>query len=156
MAANSYCYLDVNGTTYIIGSGGTLQSQSGSTASFAGTTTFTGTQTFTGTTSLTMPLFDVGSPAAAGSTQADGTNLSKMTNFVTAADATKGVILPAAVAGKLVYVRNTAASALKVYGAAGAQQINGVAGDTAYSIAANGGALFFCESATDWYTLKSA
>lgn len=52
---------------------------------------------------------------ATGSTNADAAACSVGFNVVTAANATKGVILPAARDGQIVYVKNNAAAVLKVY-----------------------------------------
>jgi hypothetical protein len=62
----------------------------------------------------------VTSVAATGSTQADAAALSVGTNTVSAADGTKGVLLPAAVAGLRVRVYNEhATNGLKIYPATG-------------------------------------
>jgi len=75
-------------------------------------------------------------------------------NWVTAADATKGVILPAPTAGRLVVVKNddTANAVLKVY-APGSATINGVAGSTAFSMAAKTAGFFVAYDTTDWFSV---
>lgn len=99
---------------------------------------------------VTLPRTSV---AAAGSTNADAAALSAGYNIVTGADATKGVILPAAVAGRPVWVKNGAAAVLKVYPPSGAA-INGLTATTgAISMAANTFAIFMGDSATQVYTL---
>lgn len=63
---------------------------------------------------------NVASVAAAGSAQGDAATLTAGMNTVSAADGTKGVILPAAVAGLVVEVYNEhATNGLKVYPATG-------------------------------------
>jgi hypothetical protein len=97
---------------------------------------------------------NVAKPAAAGSTRADATAMTASFNWVTAADATKGVILPAPTAGRLVVVKNddTANAVLKVY-APGSAKINGVAGSTAFSMAAKTACWFVAYDATDWFSV---
>jgi hypothetical protein len=98
--------------------------------------------------------FDVAKPAAAGSTRADATALTASFNWVTAADAAKGVILPAPTAGRVVAIKNddTANAILKVY-APGSAKINGVAGSTAFSMAAKTAGFFVAYDATDWFSV---
>lgn len=97
---------------------------------------------------------DVAKPAAAGSTRADATAMTASFNWVTAADATKGVILPAPTAGRIVIVKNddTANAILKVY-APGSAKINGVAGSTAFSMAAKTACLYVAYDTTDWFSV---
>jgi hypothetical protein len=97
---------------------------------------------------------DVAKPAAAGSTRADATAMTASFNWVTAADATKGVVLPAPTAGRLLVVKNddTANAVLKVY-APGSAKINGVAGTTAFSMAAKTACWFVAYDTTDWFSV---
>ena len=97
---------------------------------------------------------DVAKPAAAGSTRADATALTASFSWVTGADATKGVVLPAPTAGRLVVLKNddTANAILKVY-APGSAKINGVAGSTAFSMAAKTACWFVAYDATDWFSV---
>jgi hypothetical protein len=97
---------------------------------------------------------DVAKPAAAGSTRADATALTASFSWVTGADATKGVVLPAPTAGRLVVLKNddTANAVLKVY-APGSAKINGVAGTTAFSMAAKTACWFVAYDATDWFSV---
>ncbi len=97
---------------------------------------------------------DVAKPAAAGSTRADATAMTASFNWVTAANATKGVILPAPTAGRIVIVKNddTANAILKVY-APGSAQINSVAGSTAFSMAAKTACMFVAYDTTDWFSV---
>ena len=97
---------------------------------------------------------DVAKPAAAGTTRADATALTASFNWVTAADAAKGVVLPAPTAGRLVVLKNddTANAVLKVY-APGSAKINGVAGTTAFSMAAKTACWFVAYDDTDWFSV---
>ena len=97
---------------------------------------------------------DVAKPAAAGSTRADATALTASFSWVTAADATKGVVLPAPTAGRVIAIKNddTANAILKVY-APGSAQINSVAGSTAFSMAAKTACFFVAYDTTDWFSI---
>ena len=97
---------------------------------------------------------DVAKPAAAGSTRADATALTASFSWVTGADATKGVVLPAPTAGRLFVLKNddTANAVLKVY-APGSAKINGVAGTTAFSMAAKTACWFVAYDSTDWFSV---
>tara|TARA_R110000868_G_scaffold85033_2_gene239528 strand:- start:8482 stop:8922 length:441 start_codon:yes stop_codon:yes gene_type:complete len=107
-----------------------------------------------GTLTNTSVSVDVAKPAAAGSTRADATALTASFSWVTGADATKGVVLPAPTAGRLVVLKNddTANAVLKVY-APGSAKINGVAGSTAFSMAAKTACWFVAYDATDWFSV---
>ena len=95
----------------------------------------------------------VAAVAAAGSGQGDAAALSFGINVVSAADGTKGVILPVAEAGAIVIIKNTASAILKIYPATGGA-INAVAANGAFSTTANPVPLvLFATSATQWYTL---
>ena len=104
-----------------------------------------------GVTALNL---DVAKPAAAGSTRADATALTASFSWVTGADATKGVMLPAPTAGRMIAVKNddTANAVLKVY-APGSAKINGVAGTTAFSMAAKTAGWFVAYDTTDWFSV---
>lgn len=97
---------------------------------------------------------DVAKPAAAGTTRANATALTASFNWVTGADAAKGVVLPAPTAGRLVVLKNddTANAVLKVY-APGSAKINGVAGTTAFSMAAKTACWFVAYDDTDWFSV---
>jgi hypothetical protein len=129
----------VSGTTI---SGATISGSTLTTATVSGTGTFT-----------TLAV-DVAKPAAAGSTRADATSMTASFNWVTAADATKGVVIPAPTAGRIIIVKNddTANAILKVY-APGSAKINGVAGSTAFSMAAKTACLFVAYDTTDWFSV---
>ena len=94
----------------------------------------------------------VAAVAATGSTQGDAAALSEGLNVVSAADGTKGVVLPTAVAGMTVIVKNTAAAALKIYPATGGA-INAGAANAAYSITNLTSTLLVASSATQWYSV---
>lgn len=92
--------------------------------------------------------------AATGSTNTDAAPISATTYIcvVTAADATKGVILPAMVDGQTIKVKNNAAAVLKVYPFSGAA-INGLTATTgSLNMAANTLADFTRTSATQLYS----
>ena len=112
-------------------------------------TTVTGNLTGTSTGAIRLPVATV---AAAGSTQGDAAALAEGINVVSAADGTKGVILPTAVAGMVIIVKNTAAGALKIYPATGGA-INAVAANGAYSITNLTSSLLVASSTTQWYSV---
>lgn len=94
----------------------------------------------------------VAAVAATGSTQGNAAALSEGLNVVSAADGTKGVVLPTAVAGMTVIVKNTAAAALKIYPATGGT-INALSANAAYSITNLTSTLLVASSATQWYSV---
>lgn len=89
--------------------------------------------------------------AATGSVQGDAAALANGFNLVSAADGTKGVILPAAAAGKQVTVKNNTAAVLKVYPASG-DGINAIAVNGSISMASLTSAVFNAHDSTTWYT----
>lgn len=90
--------------------------------------------------------------AATGSNQGDAAAIPNATfNLVTAADATKGVKLPAAAAGLIRTIKNNANAVLKVYPNTD-DAINAIAANTEISMAAFTCATFFCYDGTTWYT----
>lgn len=107
-------------------------------------------------TSSIIPTFTPEAVAAAGSVQGDATSIGATTGFAhcTGADATKGVKLPAASAGKTVIVKNSDAAnaVLKVYPASG-DAINALSANAALSMAAKTSAVFVALDATTWYTV---
>jgi uncharacterized membrane protein len=94
----------------------------------------------------------VAAVAADGSTQANAAALAEGLNVVSAANGTKGVRLPTAVAGMVVIIKNTAAGALKIYPATGGA-INAIAADDPYSITNLTSTLLVASSATQWYSV---
>ena len=92
---------------------------------------------------------------ATGTTQANAAALTGgCTNLVTGADATKGVVLPAAVAGLRVEVKNAdvANAVLKIWPAVG-DGVNAVAVDAAFSIAAKTSVVLVALDGTTWYSI---
>lgn len=90
--------------------------------------------------------------AATGSTQTDAASVSDGLTLVTAADGTKGIKLPAAIAGRTVILKNGAAAILKVWPASG-DGINAIAVDSNYVLAANTSSLLVAYDATTWYSV---
>lgn len=93
-----------------------------------------------------------GNVTAAGTVQGNATALASDVNWVTAADATKGVKLPLMTQGQVIYVKNddAANAVLKVYCAAsGNQTINAVAAASAFSMAAKTACVFVCQESGD-------
>lgn len=101
-----------------------------------------------------MPRIPTATVAATGSVQGDAAAVGEGFTLVTAADATKGVILPSAVAGMQVIIKNAdAANAiLKIYPNT-SDAINALSANAALSIAAKTSVLLVAYDATTWYTL---
>lgn len=137
-----------SGATETVESGGVLNVASGGALQLAGvdvTTALTAQKAqSSGTQYETV--------AAAGSTQGDATAMSADFVLVSAADATKGVILPAPVAGRVLMLKNNANAVLKVYPATGGA-INALSANGAISLAALVGAVFVASSTTQWFTI---
>lgn len=98
-----------------------------------------------------MPTLPVAAPAAAGTVQGNATALSLGMNFVTAADGTKGVVLPGTATGKVVEVFNTADGVLKVYPASGGV-INALSANAPISQGNLTSARYVGSAAGQWYT----
>lgn len=98
-----------------------------------------------------MPRIPTATVAATGSDQSGAASIAEGFTLVSAADATKGVKLPAAVAGMQCIVKNNAAAILKLYPASG-DAINALSADAALSMAANTSALLVAYDGTTWYT----
>lgn len=92
--------------------------------------------------------------AATGSTQGDAAQLAGGFTLVTAADATKGVKLPAAVAGRVVIIKNADAAnaVLKVWPSTD-DAINAVTANGSYSMAAKTSVMLVAYDATTWYSI---
>lgn len=89
---------------------------------------------------------------AAGSVIGDAAQLSQGLNVVTGADGTKGVILPTAVPGMVVYIKGVTAGVLKVYPKT-SSTINALSASAAISLTT--GAMpvtLIASSTTQWYT----
>lgn len=90
--------------------------------------------------------------AATGSTQADAAQVYEGFTVVTGADATKGVILPTAVPGMRVTIKNGTAAVLKVYPKTGGA-INAVATNGAFSVPASTPVILVAKTPTQWYSI---
>jgi len=101
-----------------------------------------------------MPTVPAAEVAATGSAQGDAAAIATGFTHATAADGTKGVVLPAAAAGKVCFVKNADAAnaVLKVYPNTD-DAINAIAANTALSMAAKTSAVFIALDATTWYTI---
>lgn len=106
--------------------------------------TDTGAATIQGLTSLAE-----GTLAAAGTNQGTAGAIVKTFNYVTAADGTKGVALPAPAAGLVIFVQNTATNKpLKVYPNA-TETIDGGSSSAAVTVPPGRLAIFWSD-ATNW------
>lgn len=106
-----------------------------------------------GTSGLTLPVQVV---AAAGSTNADaGVATTYGVIHATGADATKGIKLPTASAGKVVIVKNSDAAnaVLKVYPGADDKINSGTATTGSLNMAAKTSAMFVAISDVDWFSV---
>ena len=90
--------------------------------------------------------------AAAGSTQATATALTKQINIVSTVTAGQGVVLPTAVAGMTLHLTNTSAVALLVYPATGGT-INTLALNAGLTMGAGATLQFIAPTTTQWYTV---
>lgn len=97
---------------------------------------------------------------AAGTIQSNATLLTDNINIVTTVPVNSGVILPIAVAGYRIIIRNNSANTLRVYPNTGANVNSGLI-NTAVTLSASASTEYFCStSATSnvggtWYTLNS-
>ena len=90
--------------------------------------------------------------AAAGTNQATAAAVSDGFTLVSAADGTKGILLPAAVAGRTVILKNNANAVLKVWPAPG-DAVNAIAADSNYVLAAYTSSLLVAYDSTTWYSV---
>jgi hypothetical protein len=95
--------------------------------------------------------------AAAGTNQGNAGAITSTTGafvHVTAADATKGAVLPAAAAGRWLIVKNSDAAnaVLKLYPASG-DAINALSANASLDMAAKTSAVLVALDATTWYTV---
>jgi hypothetical protein len=99
---------------------------------------------------------DIGTVAAAGANQGNATAITNKVTYVTAADGTKGVVLPAASAG-LVYVLYTtvATNGLNVYPASG-DDINDGSADAAVVMEGKTAAIFIALDSSTWAAIFTA
>jgi len=109
-----------------------------------------GTTVTAGTGGFIMPVNTT--VAATGSTNADAASITGYgLTVVSGGDGTKGVILPTAVPGGIIYIKSTG-TILKVYPAAGGT-INTLTATTGgYSTASAGVTILVASSTTQWYT----
>jgi hypothetical protein len=90
--------------------------------------------------------------AAAGSTQANAAAVSDGFTLVSAADGTKGVVLPAAIAGRTVILKNNVAAVLKVWPASG-DAINAIAVDSNFTMTNLTACMYVAYDSTTWYSV---
>lgn len=100
-----------------------------------------------------FPPFATSAVTAAGSAQGDAAALADGLNVVAGADDAKGVILPAATAGRVVLVKSTVADKiLKIYPATG-DAINALSANGALSLASGPTpVILVAYDTTTWYT----
>jgi hypothetical protein len=101
-------------------------------------------------------LLNVQTVAAAGSAITDATQITTKGPALvkaTGADASKGIKLPKAVAGKNYRIKNADAAVLKVYPYDTSTIINALSAGAAISMAASVCAEFLCVDTTHWVTL---
>jgi predicted RecA/RadA family phage recombinase len=121
----------------------------GADASFV---TDEGAQTIGGLKAFTlMPTMPVATVAAVGSAQGDAAAVTTGFTKVTAADATKAIVLPAATGGQICYIANVVAQTLPIFPASG-DSINEIAADSAYTMAASVSLILVSFDATEWYS----
>lgn len=96
-----------------------------------------------------------GTITAAGTTATDATKLTAAINSVSTTAASTGVQLPVTSPGDWIYVHNSGAQTLSVYGQTG-DAIQSGSANAAFSVAANKGALFFRVTATLWGAILTA
>ena len=105
--------------------------------------------TVTSSAGFIMPSATV---AAAGATQANAAAIATGFTLVSGADATKGILLPAAAAGLTCVIKNNAAAVLKVWPASG-DAINAIAVDSNYVLASLTSTLLVAYDSTTWYSV---
>ncbi len=101
-----------------------------------------------------------GSFAAAGSSASDATLITASVAIITAADGTKGVILPAVSPGESCTLFNNSGSTCKVWPPTGAAiTVVGTGlgtADAAHSLLTYKTATYLCQSSTQWFVTVSA
>ena len=96
--------------------------------------------------------------ATAGGTKAAAQQLAAgvaIFGFATVATNGDSALLPKAVAGTVICVRNAGAATLSLYGS-GTDKINGVDTATNYDLLTNTSAIFFCALDGAWSAVKTA
>lgn len=101
--------------------------------------------------SVQSPLTALAGGAKAGATQINAANV----QVDTVANAADSVLLPPAVPGMQIFVANTSANSMQVFGS-GTDTINNVATATGVAQAAGKSAVYFCTSAGKWFRNLSA
>lgn len=89
--------------------------------------------------------------AATGSTQADAALIAEGFTLVSAADATKGVLLPTARAGAICIIKNNVAAILKVWPST-SDAINAGGANAVFSVPASTSVILVAYDATTWYS----
>ena len=112
-------------------------------------TTLTSTGAVTASAGFIMPSATV---AATGTNQATAAAIATGFTLVSGADATKGILLPAAAAGRTCVIKNNAAAVLKVWPASG-DAVNAIAADSNYVLASLTSTLLVAYDATTWYSV---
>lgn len=93
---------------------------------------------------------------AANSAQNNATPVSFGFTVVGASDGTKAVVLPTAVAGRVVILKNNVSGQImKVFPASGAA-INALAADTVFNVASVASCMLIAYNATQWYSVPTA
>jgi hypothetical protein len=92
---------------------------------------------------------------AAGSTQGDGTILTKEFNEVSTVSFGQGVVLPTGFAGMAITITNSSANSLLVYPASGGA-INSLSTNASYSHPAAGTLQYITLTGTQWYTVGAS
>ncbi len=123
----------------------------GVTATTATITTLTPT-TIVGGAFSAMPTIPSATVAAAGTDATNGGAVATGFTLVSAANGTKGVVLPAAAAGKVCIIKNNAAGALKIWPATG-DGINAGGVDAVFSITNLTSVLLVAYDDTTWYSV---
>lgn len=119
----------------------------------------TGAATVADGATITTPnmTINVEAVAAAGSLQSDATAITETgPAFIhaTGADAAKGIKLPAAAAGRILFIKNSDAAnaVLKIWPATG-DAINAIAANSSFDIAAKTSCVLIALDATTWYSI---
>lgn len=135
---------------------GPVVSTNGFTGAVTGAITGNVTGNLTGNVTGTLTgnqLMPSATVAATGSSNSDAAAVAAGFTLVTAADGTKGVILPTAAAGKICILKNSSGSTLKIYPGA-SDGINALTVTTgSLDIATQTSVMLVAYDATTWYSL---
>jgi hypothetical protein len=116
----------------------------------AGGNTFTGDQIFSDSVRRSVAL----NVTAVTGGQAAATSLTKDINTIASSNSGYGVKLPAAVAGKMIFVHNTGTQSVLVYPQSG-EVINNLAANAALTLRLDENSIFFATSTGAWKSLAS-